>query len=255
MKYRNVTDGADALRTMVKNMPPKEYKAISPSSLGGCMRVHYWKLKGIESTTPPNYGALVNFQIGFLWEQLIAKAFKEQGNLVKWFEDGVDKPFYDEKTGLGGLPDMIIKKEGKQVILDSKTVNSAYFRYAKIKGMAKWVDDNMNYVYQQVAYVYLAREAGYDVDSAILTFASKDDGYIGLEFQVEVTDELLDKVLSRAKRLQEYIKNDELPPCECEGWKIGYCGYGNPNTREPNSKKKEVNTECCELRFLNNEEK
>lgn len=253
MNYRKVTDTQDALKHYISNLPDKVYTAISPSSLGGCMRSHYWKINGIKSTTPPNYGALVNFQLGHMWEAVLAKAHESNGTLERWFQDGIDEPLYDKETHLGGLPDMIIKRGKELIVLDSKTVNSAYFRYAKTKGFDKWVQDNKNYIYQQVAYVYLVRKAGYDVKSAILSFASKDDGYVGLEFEVEVTDELLETVLKRAKRLQRYLKEKELPPCSCEGWMVGYCGYGNPNTREANSKGKEVNTECCELKFLNKE--
>lgn len=254
MKYRKVTDSADALHAYIEHLPAKEYKAISPSSLGGCMRSHYWKIKGFPSTTPPNYGALVNFQVGHLWEEMIAKAHAKNGTLVKWFEDGKDEAFYDEETHLGGLPDMLIKRGENLVVLDSKTVNSAYFQYAnKYKKFDDWVTDNKDYVYQQVAYVYLMRKAGYDVTNAVLSFASKDDGYIGLEFEVSVDDELLNKVLARAKKLKEYLDNEQLPPCSCEGWKTGYCGYGNPSTRQANTKKKIVNTECCEEAFLTKE--
>jgi hypothetical protein len=116
--------------------------------------------------------------------------------------------------------------------------------------MDAWVKDSMNYVYQQVAYVYLARLAGYDVNKAILSFASKDDGYIALEFMIEVDDELVEKVTSRALKLKGYWDRKELPPCTCEGWLVGYCNYGNPDTQQPNAKKKMVNTECCDPKYV-----
>jgi CRISPR/Cas system-associated exonuclease Cas4 (RecB family) len=250
MRYRKVTNSADVMRSYVADLPPKEFKAISPSSLGGCDRVHFWKLKGVQATTPPNYGALVNFQIGFLWEELMAKAYESQGKLVKWFKDGEQEPFYDEESGIGGTPDFIIEENGEQIIVDAKTVNSKWFHYVKNKSAEDWAKDNQGYIYQQVAYIYLARKAGYDINRAILSFASKDDGYIGMEFELEVSDEAIEKVLSRAKRLKRYLDSNELPPCTCEGWQVGYCGYGNPATRELNKTKKEVNSECCDPAFL-----
>lgn len=249
MEYSKTTLSWDTLRTYITTKPDKIYTSLSPSSLGGCMRSHYWKVLGVPSTTPPNPGALVNFEVGHHWEQVLADAYESQGMLVKHFQDGVDK-FYDEITHLGGTPDLLIKHNGELIIVDSKTVNSAYFRYAKIKSFDDWVKDNESYVYQQVAYVYLARKAGYDVNRAILSFASKDDGYIGLEFEITVTDALIDKVVSRAKTLKGYLDRKELPPCECDGWKVGYCNYGNPTTQAPNKKKKMVNTECCDPKWV-----
>ena len=209
------------------------------------MRAHYWKLAGVKATTPPNVGALVNFEVGHHWESVLAEAYKAKGMLVKHFVDGVDKAFYDPKTHLGGTPDLLIEHEGELVIVDSKTVNSFYFSHASKQSFDKWVQDNKQYVYQQVAYIYLARLAGYDVNKAILSFASKDNGFIGLEFEINATDELIERVTSRALKLKSYWERKELPPCECEGWKVGYCDYGNPATTKPNTTKKIVNTECC----------
>lgn len=236
------------LKAYIENKPAKEYKAISPSSLGGCMRAHYWKINNIPFTTPPNIGALVNFEVGHHWEAVLAEAYKSQGKLIKWFQDGEEdtRSLFDPETMLGGRPDLIIKHEGELYVVDSKTVNSAYFRYAnKYKSFTDWVKDNTDYVYQQVAYVYLCQKAGYDVNKAILSFASKDDGYIGLEFLITVTPEMITKVRDKALTLKGYLDRDELPPCTCSGWKVGWCNYGNPDTREPNAKKKIINTECC----------
>ena len=119
-----------------------------------------------------------------------------------------------------------------------------------MKPFRDWVADNKGYIYQQVAYIYLARQAGYEVDKAILSFASKDDGYIGMEFMVQADDEPIEKIKARALKLKSYLDRDELPPCECEGWKVGYCDYGNPDTQQPNKKKKIVNTECCDPHWV-----
>lgn len=254
MQVAKTTIAWDALKAYMAEKPRKEYKCISPSSLGGCPRAHYWKLLGVEESTPPNVGALVNFEVGRHWEAVMAKAFESQGKLVKWFQDGVDEPWYDPETHLGGTPDMIIN-DGSLAILDSKTVNSAYFRYAKqVKKFDDWVKDNYGYIYQQVSYVYLAQQNGYDINRAILSFASKDDGFIGLEFEVFVTPDMIEKVKHRAATLKSFVDRRELPPCECSGWKVGYCGFGNPKTQAPNSKKKLVNTECCDERFVEGEQ-
>lgn len=249
MKYKTTTVSWDTLKEFVTKQPDKAYDAISPSSLGGCMRAHYWKIKGVPSTTPPNPGALVNFLVGHHWEKVLADAYEAKGTLVKHFQDGVDK-LYDEKTGLGGTPDLLVKDEEGLLIVDCKTVNSAWFRYSKTKSLETWVKDNSHYVYQQVAYIYLAQQAGYDVNRAVLSFASKDDGYIGMEFMVEADSELISRITGKAAILKGYLDRNELPPCTCEGWKVGYCAYGNPDTQAPNSKKKVINTECCDPKYV-----
>lgn len=249
--YDKTTLSWETLREYVQNKPNKTYTGISPSSLGGCMRSHYWKIKGLPATTPPNPGALVNFEMGHIWERLLAQAYESRGMLVKWFQDGVDKPFSDPITGLVGTPDLLVYdrpdfEAREMVVVDSKTVNSKFFNYAKTKAFEDWVADNMDYVYQQVSYIILANRNGYpNLNKAILSFASKDDGYIALEFQITATPQLIKKVSDRALDLKGYLERNELPPCTCQGWKIQYCNYGNPWTRTTNSTKKEVNSECC----------
>jgi len=245
VKYAKTDLSWETLKKYMATKPEKTYTSLSPSSLGGCMRAHYWKVKGVPATTPPNIGALVNFEVGHHWESVLAKAYESQGKLVKHFVDGVDK-LYDPITHLGGTPDLLVRENDELIIVDSKTVNSAYFRYVKMQSFSDWVADNKGYIYQQVAYIYLARQAGYEVNKAILSFASKDDGYIGMEFMIQADDELIGKVVDRAKTLKGYLDRDELPPCTCEGWKIQYCSYGDPNTQVPNSKKKIVNSTCCD---------
>jgi len=249
MKYQLTTVSWDVLKEYVTKQPNKAYDCISPSALGGCMRAHYWKIHGVPATTPPNPGALVNFLVGHHWESVLADAYEAKGMLVKHFKDGEDK-LYDKDTHLGGTPDLLVKIDNELVIVDSKTVGSAWFRYAKQQSLDTWVKDNMGYVYQQAAYIYLARKAGYDVNRAILSFASKDDGYIGREFSIEGSDDLIERVIGRAKTLKGYLDRNELPPCTCSGWKIGYCDYGNPKTQTQNYKKKVINSECCDPSYV-----
>jgi hypothetical protein len=243
---------AVVLKGYMESRPNKTYTHISPSSLGGCMRAHFLKLNGVPATTPPNYGALVNFEVGRLWEELIAKAYEQQGMLHKWFRDGIDAPWVDEELNLAGTPDIIAKDEaGELFIVDSKTVRSEWFQYTKRDidkpgGFQRWVADNKSYVYQQVCYLLLARKNGYpDMKRAVLSFASKDDGYVGRELKITLTTDLVKMVTDRIGELNNYLQRNELPPCECEGWKTNYCDMGDPHTRKLNAKKKEVNTTCC----------
>lgn len=246
--FRQTTITADVLKGYMGTLPQKQFTGVSPSSLGGCMRAHFFKLRGVDMTTPPAYGALVNFQIGFIVEEFLAKAYKKQGKLVKWLQDGVETPWRIDELNLVGLPDIIaLNEDGEEVIVDSKTMRSEWFQYSKkYKSFDDFVHDNESYIFQQVCYILLARANGYPkMRKAILSFFSKDDGYVGMETEITITTDLANMVKDRIKLLNGYLDRDEVPPCECEGWKVGYCDYGDKNTRTHNKKGKEVNTICC----------
>lgn len=246
--FFKTTITADILKGYMDSLPRKTFTGVSPSSLGGCMRSHFFKIKGVQETTPPTFGNLVNFQIGFIVEEFLAKAYKQQGRLVKWLQDGVENPWRIDELNLVGLPDLIVTdSEGEEVIVDSKTQRSEWFQYnRKYKSFDDFVHDNEAYIYQQVCYILLARKNGYPkMRKAILSFFSKDDGYVGNEIEITITSDLANMVIDRIKLLNSYLEKNEIPPCECEGWKIGYCDYGDIHTRTFNKKGKEVNTICC----------
>ncbi len=233
------------MEAYVKSLPKKEINHISPSQLGGCLRSHFYKLKGIDITTPPDEGSLINFQVGFLWEAMMAKALESQKVLVKWFEDGKVEPFFDEKLNLSGTPDLLIDYFGEQVIVDSKTVRGKWFWYDQKKSLEQRTQDYEGYIIQQACYIMLARKAGYKVNKAILAFASKDDGLIGNEILITLTPELENIITERCTVLNGHLASNTLPPCECSGWKKGYCDYGETLTREKAKTGKMLNTECC----------
>jgi hypothetical protein len=232
------------LHDWVQSLPEKEYPYLSPSSLGGCPRVHYWKLKKIAPTTPPTSGALLNFQIGFLWEDLWDKALKWKG-----IEYKAQEKFIDPKYNIGGTCDFLVKTgDDEWEIWDSKTQGSKWFWYTQSridKGQYDEFHEEFGYIVQQLVYIWLARKAGYNVTKAKLAYISKDDGIVGKITTVYLTPELERLMLDRINYMNDCLKNEVLPKCECENWKIGYCGYGNPLTRELSRTKKMVNTDCC----------
>ena len=105
----------EVLENWVVNLPPKEYKHLSPSSLGGCPRVHYFKLRDVPMTTPPKASALLNFQVGFLWETIFEEALKYSG--LK-FES--QKELLSEKYNIGGTLDFLDDTPEGTEIWDSK---------------------------------------------------------------------------------------------------------------------------------------
>lgn len=239
-----MVEPATLLSDWVQSLPPKEYKRLSPSSLGGCPRSHYWKLTGDAPTTPPTPAALLNFQVGFLWEKLWEDALKWSGTEYK-----TQEYFEDTESNLGGTCDFLVKiGDDEWEIWDSKTQGSKWFWYVQSqikKGSYDEYKEEYNYIVQQACYLYLARKAGYNVTRAKLAYISKDDGFVGKVTTVILTPRLQADILNRAAYLNEHLTNKTLPRCECEGWKVGYCNYGNPLTQKKNTTGKTVNTQCC----------
>ena len=228
----------------LKNKPPKIIDRISPSQLGKCHRAHYYKIKHIEPTMELGIGALANFEMGFVWERMLKEALDLQG-IQYSFQD----QWYDPELNMSGSSDFVIgDMDDEAYMWDSKTVHSKWFKYRMAKRRSgiydPWLED-YSYLIQQGAYLLMAKRQGKKVKQSTLAFISKDDGYIGDELIVTLTYKLEKEVMTRNKTLNKYLKADIVPPCTCEGWQVGYCDFGNPNTMEPNRSKKMVSTECC----------
>jgi len=241
------------LHDAVRNEPKKEYHGIHCSGIAGCPRTMYWHIKGVEETTPPNVGALMNFKMGYAWEHTLFPLLDGlEGIDVHHHKD--DKVWGDEELNLYGTPDFTLTVDGKNVIVDSKTVNSAWFKYTereykKVEQHMSKQDfllaKNHHYELQQGAYLLLAKRMGLEYDHARLVFVSKDDSFVGWEVKIYLTPELEKEIIDKCNYINKCLKEDTLPECTCEGWQVGYCNYGDKSTQEPNSKKKIVNTSCC----------
>ena len=214
----------------------KTISCISPSMLGGCPRVHYYAIKGIEQTTPPNPGAMMNFQLGFMWEEVMDKALKLSG-----IEYQYQKEVEDKELNVKGTLDFLIKTDIGWEVMDCKTESLLASKY---RAGGDYLTDHHRYVIQVGTYILLCRRKGLDVKQGRLINIIKDNGMIQ-EYIVDYTPELEQEILERIAYLNHCLKNNELPRCECAGWEIGYCNYGNPNTQQLNKTKKLVNTECC----------
>lgn len=232
------------LSTHLQSLPPKVIDHISPSQLGKCPRAHYYKIKHIEPLITPSESALANFQVGFLWEQLIKEALEGQ-KIPFTFQD----EWYDPELNMKGSSDFIITEDnGEKTMWDSKTMASKWFWYRESKrkrGQYDWYEENHTYIIQQGAYLLMAKRLGWNVTKSILVFISKDDGFIGEQLEVYLTPKLEAELMERIKAINDALRLDEPPRCTCEGWLTGYCDMGRPATMEKNKTKKLVATECC----------
>lgn len=224
-----------------KSWPQKKYQYISPSSLGGCPRAHFYKLRGVENTTPPGPGALLNFELGRMWEEPVEKALKLAG--VPFMSQ---LTLVDKEYGVGGTLDIAVfdTEDGAWELVSIKTEGKDKAKYRKREGK-NFFQSNPEYAIQEGTYKWLMERNGFKVkDTARYLVITKDNGMLD-EPIMQFNDKLMAKVEERIGALRGYLDSGNIPPCECEGWKIGYCQYGDPDSQETNSTGKLVNTKCC----------
>lgn len=240
-----------SLEAYYKAKPEKVIDHISPSQLGGCMRAHYYKIKHIETTMKPTIGALSNFEVGFMWEQIIHGVLRDQGIPFVFQHE-----MYDPELNMGGTLDFLIgtnilpvTNETPLRILDTKTQRSEWFWYREMqkkKHMFDRWESDYGYIIQQGCYLLMLERKGFKaVSDSILGYISKDDGFVGDEYSVILNPKLRNEIMHRIDDLNAYLANNQVPPCTCEGWHVGYCDYGNPHTTQKNKKGKMLATECC----------
>lgn len=236
----------DVLYKYAENRAPKIIERISPSSLGRCMRTHYWAIKGLEGKTPPNPGAVLNFQVGFLWETIVSNALREAN--ITFLEQ---LRLESTDMNMAGTLDFctLDPETNEWEVSDSKTEGMNAASYRKREGKS-FFRTHPEYAIQLCAYYLLLKEKGMQVKpQGKFIIIIKDNGLITEEVCF-FNEELIEKTNQRIKTLNEYLESDTLPPCECEGWQIGYCNFGNPKTLIKSRTGKMINSECCEPKFL-----
>lgn len=203
------------------------------------MRSHFYQIKHVPQTTPPNPGAMLNFQVGFLWEELVESGLKYARVLYK-----AQEKLTDEELNVEGTLDFMLQdSDGSWEVVDSKT-ESVYSDMYRKREKSTFLEAHPEYVMQVGTYILLLKRKGYDVKRGRFLVITKDNGMMK-EFFVEFTPGLEAKILHRIELLNKYLTSNMVPPCECEGWKVGYCNYGRPSTRHQNTTKKWVNQICC----------
>ena len=191
-------------------------------------------------TTPPDEAALINFQVGFAWENIIKDALEASGRTFR-FQEPLSMP----ELNLSGTAEFVVDLgHDLWLIADTKTMRSQWFWYLANTNK-DFLKNSPEYELQVGAYVLMARSMGLNVPRGQLAFISKDDGMIWREIGVPLTPELEKKIRDRCAYLNGFPDSGKLPPCECTGWKQGYCSFGDPTTMQKNKKGKLLNTSCC----------
>jgi hypothetical protein len=223
----------------------KAINHISPSMLGGCMRKHYYAIIGVPKTTAPGPGAQLNFELGRMWEAVMEKSLRFSGiPFISQYK------MFDEELNVKGTLDFLLYDPETQEweVVDSKT-ESVYSDIYRKRGNETFLSANKDYVYQVNAYALMCIRQGFKVSKGRFGVITKDNGKID-EYPLFISTESLAKTESRIEQLNGFLQRQELPPCECAGWKIGYCNYGDPHTQKKSSTGKTVNTTCCSEQLI-----
>lgn len=262
---------ATIIQSYIDAKPDKEYDSWRASSIGQCLRSHYFKRLGIEPTIPLTDITLRKFEAGNIFHDFIQGITeKEVDKLGGVVSNEVE--MLDNELDLGGRYDMLIELDDKRILKDIKSQHSGMFhklqREAKEltkedtsegrqRGMkeAFW-EKYPHQVMQLAAYMVLLKRAGQPVDEGVIVRVSKDDLSLA-EVHFELTDELEKRVLDEVALLNKHWKEKTLPYCTCSesDWGVKYCSYGDPKslkavektsgTTGKKYKSKPEITKCC----------
>lgn len=234
----NELDFPQMMYDYARDLPPKVIDRISPSQIGGCDRAHILQIWHVLATTPTNPGAILNMQTGFMWEAIIKDSL-EKAHVPFMYQ----YKMVDEELNMEGTLDFgVIRNGGKELeIWDSKTESSLASKYRR---KLTYLEAHDEYVHQLNAYAIMAVRQGFTVTKGGFIVIKRDNSFIEQHpfmFDMDSVKRTMDKI----KQLNQWLEDGTLPPCNGKYCQIGLCAYGNPNTQQPNSKGKMVNTTCC----------
>ena len=232
----------DIMYAWADNRPDKVITRISPSMIGRCMRTHFYAIHGVKPTTPPSPGAQLDFKVGFMWEEVMRDALRNAS--IPFLEQ---HHMIDEELNLEGTLDFAPynQETSNWEIWDSKTEGAMAANYRKREGKS-FFNAHPEYVHQLNAYCIMLERQGFEISTGRFGIIVKDNGMVSEDITT-FPEASLNDTLRRIQTLNQYLEDNELPPCECEGWQINYCSYGDPESIEKNKTGKMVPTKCCDI--------
>ena len=229
------------------------------SDMGSCMRKRIWQRKGIKKTEEITIIQRRTMDVGSMFHWKYQKLFEKLGLLIEKEGEVIDESLHFKghfDVLAGGIPEVkkelfeFTNKEGKlwldsngydfaiklkekidkeypnglpKLLYELKTQHSMSFQYIEKK-------PNEEHFYQLCSYLFFLREKYPDIKEGRILYISKDDSRL-VEFPIKLTKEIEDKIINELVMLNDYWKNDELPPqiSEIDGksvnWKCRFCPY------------------------------
>lgn len=234
---RNVSD--------IRNMSfyPSSASCVLPGGpAGGCLRKQYWYFIGEEQSDPPSENALVNMAMGDATHEFVVEQCKRVGI---WAAD--ERRIWEPSFNLSGRVDLFLW-HGQQVVpVEIKSIHGWYGHQGVVKpSKTKPFAPKIEHVLQFFTYMdfyhrhpnalngtppyglifYIGRDNGARAQHKIeVGVVSDENGPIkktvkGME--MEVTFPIVNGqnwefitnvgIYERWEQLEEYVKNEELPP-------------------------------------------
>lgn len=221
----------------------KEYASWRASSMGKCLREHYYRRLGVKPTSPPDERKDRVFKVGDIFHEWIQNmVLDSMGKEV--FKHGeivaveVEKELSSSKWDNAGRCDLLIMfADGYLILIDIKTINSRAFWH--LENSHKNVKDKFPQYWVQLGdYMLMSKLSGVPVDEGRILLVSKDD-LMMKEVTYLLTEELEERVKSELSTLNQHWADKTLPPCTCNqlyldknGKSSGpkYCSYRDPDT-------------------------
>ena len=219
------------------------YKSFYPSDascivkgrvVGRCLRYQFWRWKGLLPPERPTWRLALSAKLGDGCEQFFLDLYKRSG-LLKGSQVG----FFLQVMGLNisGRVDGLTKKG--ELIECKSAYGTAFFNQVNKAPKEEHLIQILVYLACLGLHVcilpYICRDN-----------AAKRQGYRMSKKEIEAKGITFIGILSRWKRLKEYIDKDELPPCDYEpkSWNCGYCIYKvkceEENRKNPTPEKKQT---------------
>ena len=214
------------------NTKPDEDMYWHASSLGLCMRSHWFTRMNFQSDASKATRDDLTGELGNMCHEFISKALKEEGRLLL-----SEKTLIDEETKWKGRFDNLVKLDNGNVMVDIKSQRpEAFFRRSK-ESSDKKIKHHQKV--QLASYYYFGNKylkhiypewvgaSGKVIDYSVLYYIDRGGG-VREEFSLHFTDEFIQKnVLDELKALNYYYDNCIVPSAEScwQSWQCNYCNH------------------------------
>ena len=194
----------------------QEAKYFYASDLGYCERKTIYRRKNTPQTNPPDNRGLRIFSVGHIFHEWVTDKILKNGILL-----AAEQEIINEKYNYKGRFDALVKADNKKILYDFKTQRSDSFHYLVREGGPK-----KEHILQITSY---ATMGNIKPDESRILYISKDD-LLFAEYTIK-TELYEDEVREELKSLNQFLKEDTLPPQITEtnygkpNWKCRYCPY------------------------------
>ncbi len=202
------------------------------SGQGQCLRKRIYERLG-EPNAPLDLYELKIFEFGTMVHSYFQDMLEDMGILVSSEEE-----FRDDKLGIVGHADAIVKAPSGPILYDIKTCHANKCDHLDAG------EQDEHYKMQLLTYVMLAQRKYKDLKEGRLFYYAKDKhSYRMAEYSFWLTDEWKEKILSELSELNRFWQRKEIPPAvPKQSWECQYCRYAQCPSNKLSQRKDDSKT-------------